>query len=249
MVTAYPVAGKKKSFDLCLAFIKGCGGQIAGGRLRDGPAVFYGVDQSNDSIWRDVLASGHDWYYIDNSYFDAARQQRFRVSRNRLQHSGWGKSNGERFRALGIPIQPWRTTGRHIVVCPQSDAFMKLLAGRSGHWGRQTVEELQRSTGREVRLRPWLRDKGCSSATLAQDLIGAHALVTWSSAAAVTAVLAGIPVIVRASDCAARPMSGTELEALPTPDRQTWAGVLADNEWTVKELTDGTAWRALNENS
>ena len=248
-MTAYPVAGKQKSFDLCLAFIKGCGGQIAGAKLREGAAVFYGVDHSNELIWRNVLARGGDWYYIDNSYFDAARQQRFRITRNRLQHSGIGTSTGERFRALGIQIQPWRAAGRHIVVCPQSLSFMHNLAGRVGDWGRQTVADLRITTDREIRLRPWSRDKGGASGSLAEDLVDAHALVTWSSAAAVTSVLAGVPVIVHAADCAARLMSGSDIEALPLPEREIWAGVLSDNEWTVEEMVNGTAWRALNETS
>jgi hypothetical protein len=244
-VTAYPVANKRKSFDLCLAFARGCGGQI-GTTLREGAAVFYGIDDSNMDVWRQARANGQDWYAIDNSYFDSARQQRFRVTKNALQHTGIGTSDGERFRALGIAIKPWRTEGAHIVVCPQSASFMRTIAGHDGEWGTRTIERLRRQTTREIRVRPWLRDKASAASTLAQDLAGAHALVTWSSAAAVTAVLEGIPVVVEANDCAARFMGGTDIEALPTPDRENWAGVLADNEFTVSEMKDGTAWAKLN---
>ena len=131
-VTAYTVAFKKKSMDICLAFVRGCGGQI-GTTLRDGPAVFYGVDASNEAIWREVKASGRDFFYVDNSMFDSARQSHFRVTKNRLQHTGIGTSDGKRFRALGIDIAPWRAGGAHIVVCPQSDAFMR-FAGYTGRY-------------------------------------------------------------------------------------------------------------------
>lgn len=247
MVTSYPVAGKKKSFDLCLAFARGCGGQIAGG-LRPGPAAFYGVNHSNEAIWRAVLADGRDRYMIDNSYFDALRQRSFRITRNRMQHSGTGASDGKRWRAIGAELKPWRTVGSHIVVCPQSESFMALLAGYSGDWTADVVKRLAQHTDREIRIRPWSRNKTKHAASLQADLAGAHAVVVWSSAAAVAAVLAGVPVIVEGDDCAAKPMSGTVdgIENMPTPERENWCGVLADNEFTIGEIQDGTAWRKLN---
>ena len=247
MVTAYPVPNKRKSFEICLAFARGCGGQI-GTNLRAGSAFFYGVTEGNEAEWRGAR-DGRDWYYSDNSVFDAVRQQQFRVTKNRLQHSGIGSSDGRRFAAMGIPIKPWRESGIHIVVCPQSAHFMRMLAQHNGQWSRELPARLACVTDRPVRIRPWSPDKGVLSRTLEHDLIGAHCLITWSSAAAVTAVLAGVPVIVESPDCCALPMSGTleELENLPMPDRDNWASVLADQEWSLDEFRNGTAWRALNE--
>ena len=244
MVTAYPVAGKKKSFDLCLAFVHGCNGQIAG-RFRPGPAVFYGVDHSNESAWRAAIEAGVDRYMIDNSYFDAVRQKSFRVTKNRMQHTGLGVSDGRRFKALRVQIHPWRK-GRHIVVCPQSPSFMK-MAGFEGDWTTCVVERLSSLTDREIRVRSWSRNKTKASISLQADLAEAHAVVVWSSAAAVAAVIEGVPIVVEAQDCAARPMAGTldQIECLPTPERENWLGVLADNEWTIDELRNGTAWSHL----
>lgn len=247
VVTAYPVGGKKKSMDICLAFVRSCGGQVAGG-LRDGISFFYGVDQSNLDIWRKVRAQ-REFLYCDNAYFDSSRQAQFRITHNRLQHTGFGTSDGKRFEALGIEIKPWQTGGEHIVVCPQSDQFMRDLAEYSGNWSEDVVSELKQLTQRPVRVRAWNRDKGALAATLHEDLAGAHCLVTWSSAAAISAILAGVPAIVLAPDCAARPMAGTSLTQIgspPRPDgRETWAGVLADNQWTLSEIADGTAWKGL----
>lgn len=246
MVTAYPVAGKKKSFDLCLAFVRGCGGQIAGNRLRPGPAAFYGVNHSNESVWRAAIAEGRDRYMIDNSYFDAVRQRSFRVTKNRMQHTGTGVSDGRRFRALGVKVKPWRKAGGHIVVCAQSDSFMQTM-GFEGDWTTCVVERLSSLTDREIRVRRWARNKTLAGASFQADLAGAHAVVVWSSAAAVTALIEGVPVVVESDDCAARPMAGTldQIESLPTPDRENWLGLLADNEWTIDELTNGTAWSHL----
>lgn len=244
MVTAYPVANKKKSFDICLAFVRGCGGQI-GTTYRDTPAFFYGVDGSNVEVFRQAIASGRDWYYCDNSYFDSNRQQHFRVTKNRLQHSGLGISDGKRFAALGIQILPWRTGGEHIVVCPQSDSFMATVAAYPGNWAQETMERIAAASMRPVMFRGWSADKKKIASTLTHDLERAHVLMTWSSAAAVTAVLAGVPVIVDAADCAAKCMSSAGIEDLATPEREVWAGVLADNEWSLDEFRSGKAWSHL----
>lgn len=246
MVTAYPVAGKAKSRDICQAFIDGCGGQMSS-KLRDGPAFFYGVDASNQDVWREVVRSYRDYYYCDNSHFDVARGRQFRVSKNRLQHSGIGRSDGSRFRALGAVIRPWRETGEHIVFCPQSDHFMRAVVGEGPGWDGRVLSALGQLTERPILVRAWSSNKAALGATLAHDLVNAHALVTWSSAAAVTAVLAGVPIVTM-GQCAAEPMAGAlqDINALPTPERENWAGVLADHEWTMDELRNGTAWRALN---
>lgn len=248
MVTAYPMRGKLKSATICQAFIDGCSGRIAtDGVLRPGTAVFYGVDEYNEHVWKQARAR-HDYVYIDNAFFDQTRGEYFRASRNRVQHDGVGRSNGKRFDALGLTIEPWRAGGTHIVICPQSDHFMRVVAGLEGFdWTESVVKSVAKFSARPPRVRIWSRDKGDLSATLPADLSDAHALVTWSSAAAVTAVLSGVP-IVTCGPSAATPMSGdvADIENLPRPERREWAGVLADNQWTLAEMADGVAWRTLN---
>lgn len=248
VLTAYPVAGKQKSFDICLAFSRAAGGQIAGAKLRPGAAFFYGVDKSNAEVWRQVVAGGQEFFYSDNSYFDATRQHHFRVTRNALQHSGRGESDGKRFAALGIEIKPWRAGGDYILLCPQSEHFMHTVVGENGSWVPRTIAALQRITDRPIKVRHWSANKAIQSASLAQDLEHAHSVVTWSSAAAVSAVLAGVPVVTM-GQCAAEPMAGAlkDIENLPrSDDRLGWANVLADQQWSMEEIRNGTAWRALN---
>lgn len=250
MITAYPMFGKSKSLEICRAFVAGCGGIVAkdARQLLDGPAFFYGVNESNLHLWRQAEKDlRRDYFYADNSYFDKSRQQYFRVTRNRLQHSGSGQSDGTRFAALGIPISPWKTDGTHIVVCPQSAAFMRDVVGRPDDWLEVTLLTLRHVTSRPLLVRQWERDKTSLAATLAHDLERAYALVTWSSAAAVSALLAGVPVIV-SDRCAAFRLSGSfqAIEYLPRPTRETWAGVLADNQWTLNEMRSGEAWAKLN---
>lgn len=240
-LTAHPTLGKQKAIDICNAFVAGAPQNAVG-------HVFYGVNATNVEEWRRVVRSGEEFFFVDNAYTDATRQTHFRVTRNMLQHTGEGASDGKRFTALGIDIKPWRTAGDHIVVCPQSELFMSMVVGHRGDWARHIAGTLANLSRRPQLIRMWSRDKGHAAATLAKDLTGAHALVTWSSAAAVTAVLAGVPVVTL-GQCAAGRMSGSlaNLEQLPTPDRKNWISVLADNQFTLLEISSGYAWKALNQ--
>lgn len=252
MVTCYPCVGKKKSIDICVAFAEAANGQMVVDTqiLESGPVFFWGVDKSNQHLWVQARARG-DFYYGDNSYFDGtARGEYFRITHNRLQHSGDGHTDASRFAALGITVTVKRAPGSHVVVCPQSDYFMENVIGYRGNWCDQTVAELRDLTDREIRVRDWNRDKAKAQATLGADLVGAHALVTWSSAAAVTAALAGVPPFV-GGDCPARMVGNDDISYIENPHlasaaaRLNWAGVLADNQWTLEEIRTGIAWAAL----
>lgn len=260
MVTAYPVQGKAKSLEICRAFVDGCRGTLAldvPQTLYPGAALFYGVDESNRHLWEQVRREGREFYYCDNSYFDATRQTYFRVTKNRIQHEGLGSSDARRFLSLGIEVRDvQRNEGGHIVFCPQSDWFMRVIvaypgAERSGAWLRDALAEFARiAPERQRRAREWIPDKTKLARSLPEDLIGAWALVTHSSAAAITALLSGIPVF--CSDaCAAMPLSSVVLDNVPHPihysvdARRCLAAVLADNQWTLDEMRSGMAWAAL----
>lgn len=236
---AYPVLGKPKSRDICAAFLQGCPTNAQG-------ACFYGADQTNIDHWQRCRASGEPYYYIDNAYFDKTRGTHFRITQGAIQHNGQGQSSGERFRALALQIKPWRSDGEHIVVCPQSDAFMRDIAGLKTNWLSDAVRTMALFSNRRFKVRNWDRNKSILMATLAEDLKNAWILVTYSSAAAINALLAGIPI--SAADGAAYLM-GVNIKHIEEPiypeDRERFFGVLADNQWTLDEFRDGTAWRML----
>lgn len=252
-VVGYPTPGKGKALRLVSAICESVGGRVVEAplpeKLLPGAAVFYGVTPATVHLWRQAKAEGRDWYYIDNAYFDSCREKYFRVTRNRLQHDGRGKSDGKRFAALGLTVQPWREPGKHILVVPQSDEFMRLAACYPGSWLEDVCHDLRADTKREVRVRPWSRDKKAWYASLPEDLKNCHLLVTYSSAAAISALLVGIPAIVNAHDSIAWPM-GTQdgdLENPTRPDgREAWAAVVADNQWTLEEMRCGLAWEMMH---
>lgn len=243
--TCYPQPGKPKALRICEAFARGCDGAVAEhtpARLGDGAAVFYGVRPAWSHLWRQAKAERRDWYYLDNSYFDAGRERLFRVTRNAIQHDGRGYTDGSRLNALGVTVKPWRMDGRHILVCQQSEEFMATVAHDMG-WLADTVQKLRRITTRPLVI----RRKG-DATPLCEALADCWAVVTWSSAAAVEALVQGIPVHC-APACAAHTFS-TALENIDRPrrlyGREQWAEVLADNQWTLDEIRNGDAWQSFH---
>ena len=237
MIKAYPVSGKQKSVDICQAFIDGAPKSATG-------AVFYGVNETNHHEWRAAKKAG-DWYYIDNSFFDKVRGQQYRVAKNRvqLQPSAFDRntSRGERFDALGIDVMPMnaRPSNRWIVV-EQSPSFMKFVA-EEVNWLDDYISRLPANA--KVLRRRWAPNKLKQQETLPADLADAWTLVTHSSAAAVTALLLGVPCITSPMSAIHRCRWSTDPEH---DERRSYFNVLAENQFSLTEFRNGDAWRCLN---
>lgn len=195
---------------------------------------------------RQAQAAGRDWYYADNGYMRPGHfVGYYRITRNAAQHDGQGETDGKRFAALGIELAPWRASGSHIVVCPPSVAWAQTIGLDLFAWMRKTELAL-----RSVTDRPLIWRSKQAGEPLAHVLRNAWALVTYSSNAAVDALIAGVPVICTAP-CAARSMSGP-IEEVEWPwmrDRERFLGVLADNQFSLLEMRDGTAWDCVKAGS
>jgi hypothetical protein len=247
MITPYPTLGKPKAKVLVDAFMAGCGD------LKQDAAVFYGVNDTNIDHWRRVQRMGTPYYSIDNSYFDETRgfkepHAQFRITKNRFQVQAQGMaSDGRRFAVLGVQLQPWKVRGpdSHIVLCQQSDEFMQDVAKYPGNWLRgATTATRWEHPHHAVVIRTWDRDKAKLARSLPQDLEGAFLLATHSSAAAVTALIHGVPV--RVSSMSALWGCNFDRKNDNCPVRLTAMGVLADNQWSLEEIASGKAWSWLN---
>ena len=254
MVYGYPQPGKDKSRVLVSAFLYGCRGALAEPierGLRPGPAVFYGTI-GIEAIFNEARARG-EWFYIDNAFLDAARGTHFRVGVDALQ-GPLLPADHRRLESLRVEVEPWTRGGRHVLIVQQSDYYMREVANvaaGSASWTESVMRILARNTDRPIRVRSWAPDKIGLAKTLREDLDGCWAVVTHSSAAAIAAILAGVPAFVLGGSGPLLAMASSELEAIERPrrpdGRREWAAQLAASQWTKDELGAGVAWRALTQ--
>lgn len=239
-VTCYVQPEKKKSQRVLEAFASGCGGRLASTsveRLEPGDVAFYGVRPPWSHLWRQAQIEQRTCWYLDNSFFDDTREKKFRVGRNVVQMYEFPKRDYPKFRR---PILPWREGGEQIVVCPQSTEFMVTVEKFSEQWVEWVCRRLRMYTTRPLVVR-YKRDHR----PLADDLRGAWAVVTHTSAAANEAIIHGIPAFTTGL-CAASSMSNHDLAHIERPrcpdGREAWAAAVAAHEWTLDELSSGK-WR------
>lgn len=198
------------------------------------------------------------------------------VSRNGIgaygEHAPIGDLPSDRWEALDFDLKPWREKGEYILIAHQNILFAADGTDRA-NWFINTIRKLSEITDMKMIIRPHpklqikerlpktfvkkiVSDAGIpngrlvlSENTLAEDLKGTWALVTYDSAAAVDSVLHGVPAICGGKSMASS-VASDQLESVlspPTPDRKNWCDWLAYSQWTVKELSSGKPWSLLME--
>lgn len=156
-------------------------------------------------------------------------------------HSGagiWPVGGPQRWAKLGVELAPWRdpAAAGDLLVLGQRGIGEPGLASPQG-W----AEAVQRQFG--GRIRPHPRDQAAAT-PLERDLAGARAVLTWHSAGALHALLAGVPVFYGfprwIGAGAARPLWEFDLGPLHG-DRQAMFERLIWAQWTLDEIAAGDA--------
>jgi hypothetical protein len=245
---SYYVPSEQTSPKFAYAFAKGCGGEITDEDVlfEDRPVALFG-SPARWPLLRAAQAAGLDWFYADHGYL--GRGKYFRITKNAYQHDGRGEKtpdNWARFERFRRPIHPWRTSGQHVLVCPNSAVYFSLFGIDAEQWLSNVQDRIRAHTDREIRLR-WKvqrRDR-----PIEQDLRNAWAVVVFSSAAAVDALIAGVPVFTVAPFAATYRMGLSDLARIEAPvfppDRESFLAVLAANQFTIAEILSGQAWKHL----
>lgn len=243
---SYFVPTEFSSPKFAFAFAKGCGGAITDeNALFDGPMALFG-SPSRFPLLRQAQGEGRDWYYADHGYFGIRQKRKhfFRITKNGYQHDGRGNATPDRFQMLERPVQPWTRSGRHILVCPNSAVYFSLFGLSVDEWLIGVREQLAAVTDRPIRIR-WK----VTATPIADDLEDCWAAVVFSSASAIDALIAGVPAFTLAPFAATARMGHASLADIEHPlypdDREPFLWNLANNQWTMKEIFAGDAWRAL----
>lgn len=214
-------------------------------------------------IMQKCLADGRDFYYVDSGYLgnNISKQNRLgnklyhRIVKNNLQHTEIRVRPNDRWKALGIKLQP-RKFGTKIVVAAPDEKPCRYYGIDQAQWVKNTVEELKKYTDRpiEVRQRAAKRIDRLVTAPLDQVLIhDVHALITYNSIAAVESILLGVPAFVLAPSHVAQPVASTQLSQIENPywpDRDkldAWCHSMAYGQYHVQELRDGTAFKMMQQ--
>lgn len=238
----YAVAHEKTSPKFAQAFASGCGGPMCfDNSLRPGPVAMFGSPE-RWTLLQDAIKSGRTWYFGDHAYF--GRSKFYRITVNAYQHDGTGEATPARFVAFSRPVAPWRKSGRHVLICPNSETYFRLFGMDVHAWLAQVCARIESVSDRPVRVR-WKRE----ATPIQHDLRDCWAVVTFSSAAALDALIAGVPVFVLAPFAAASRMGLADVSQIESPmypdGREPFLWNLADQQWSLPEIQGGKAWRAL----
>lgn len=198
---------------------------------------------------------GRDFYYIDNGYFgNHIRKIYFRIIKNDIHDTRQIIDRpDDRLSRCTIRLKPF-TPGRKILLAPPSVKSFTMWDIDQEQWIADTVAEIKKHTDRpiEIRIKRPRTDR-MTVDTMEQALDDdVHCLVTYNSVAACEAVMLGKPAITLGPNAAgvicSNSIADIENPRVPTyQERDAWLRHLSYSQFTFDEMSNGTAWRILQE--
>lgn len=240
------------------SFIIGSGGQITvWDKVKASmvPVVLRGVTKRKQMAA--CREANRDFYYIDTGYFGNGRKKLYhRITKNDMQNIGPVIHRPrDRLSVTGYQARKFKPGGK-ILLAPPSQKLLQCYNLDLEEWISKTKQEIGLYTDREIIV----REKQGRSVRVTTDTMemalgkDIHCLVTFSSIAAVEAVMLGKPAIVLGPSAAysvcSESLEEIEKPYIPTLDEvEEWAAHLAYCQFTEAEMRDGTAWKILNEHA
>lgn len=237
------------------SFVQGAGGQISNWAHEENtttPIVLRGVTKRKQMAA--CRAAGRDFYYIDTGYFGNGKKKTYhRVTRNDVQHFGPIIDRPDDRVPPDVGVAKFRKQGSKILIAPPSQKLLNLYNIDLEEWLAKTQADIRQYTDREIVIRlKQSRSVRQNTDTIQMALDNdVFCLVTFSSIAAVEALLHGKPAITLGPNAAAPlcSQSVSEIENPFIPDLDQVRALiqhLSYCQFTEVEMRDGTAWRILN---
>lgn len=170
------------------------------------------------------------------------------------------KCRDDRFRKLKLKLKRHRSKGKHIVFAGCTEKCGTAFGIDIHTFAKNTIQEVQRHTSKVVVYRPKKSNDppppiegtiySHNGTKIMEELHEAHALITFTSNAAVEALMAGVPIYVLGPGIAL-PLANTDLSTIENPsfpDDQTryqFFSNLAYSQWNLKEIANGDTWKYL----
>lgn len=159
------------------------------------------------------------------------------------QHAGageWPVGDEDRWSRLNMQCQPWRSSGREIVLLPQRGIGNPKYA-MPKDWVKDVTARLKLVTDRPIVVR---EHPGKDRTDPMPALKNAWAAVTWASGAGIKAIIGGVPVFHDARHWIGGPAAKFGIEDIENPflgDRMPMLHRLSYAQWTRQEIQSGEA--------
>lgn len=200
------------------------------------------------------LAAGASVLVAENGYIgsDGNGEKLFALAWDHHQGAGrWRIGDADRWKQQSIPIMPWRTPGRQIVLLPQRGLGEPGIA-MPREWDISAFKRLRQVTDRPIHIR---KHPGAIKYEPYEDFADALCAVTWASGAAIKAICYGVPVLYELSNWIGAP-GATHIDCalthgvencLLTDDaaRENMLHRLSWAQWSVSEIESGEAFAWL----
>ncbi len=207
-----------------------------------------------ESMARGFEAAGGRVLVCEEAYFRTVNGERhFALALHDHNGAGiWPFGGPERWRGFNIPLAPWRKGGTHILLREQRGIGSTRMASPP-LWHDDAARRLAALSARPQRFRAHPKSRLYPETAVAQPgleeaLADCHAVVTWASAIAAQALVAGVPVFYEAPAliCAGACQHGLEnIERPRYPDRLPALERLAWAQWSLAEIADGAPFKYL----
>ena len=233
---------------------------------------FWGLGSKNIPEIAMCEAQGQEWWYVDVGYLTQQitrypepvihdyDKTYFRMCKGNLHTIRCKVGDGKRLNKLesqGIDVEfkGWNTGElTHIVVAPSSQTVTYHINGVSqDDWTKKVTEEIKKHTDMPIVFRNKPRPGNQWWETdIKDDLKNAHCLVTNMSLAGIDAVLNGVPVICHQRNICSF-ISSKDIKYIKKPMRpgrktmNEWLKMVVENQFTLEEMRNGTAYRTLKE--
>lgn len=195
------------------------------------------------------------YIYADLGFWDRGESYRLSVD-------GWSPHNyvkaglpADRLAGMGQVVMPWNESGRDIIIAGSSRKSAVEHGFKYMEWETKAAQELQ-GCGYPVLYRPKPKDEegkpiagiGYDTRPIEDALQTARAVVTHHSNAAVSALMAGVPVHCVTGAAAAFSVPLADIAKAPRLEgREQFLADVAWLQWSIDEMRSGQAWRHLKE--
>jgi hypothetical protein len=231
-------------------------------------ANFECITSTNDDFCSDVLirnvihnersiaqrlSAGSDFWFTDTGYTNFLVHKGkpwHRLVRNHV-HTNLSHLNFPANRLALLPSMPapWRTTGHKVLVVESSDNHYQMFGTDRNSWRDSISNDLAKYTDKPVEYRSKSLNKKTRDSVynLLMSSNDYYCVISDSSAAAVEAIWAGVPVITLNKHITV-PVARTQIADINNLYRGPigdWLCALSYSQFTKKEMLDGTAYRII----